>query len=120
MFQAADLRYALRLWRRYPTLVLVAGLSLGLGVGATTTMYSVVNNVANYPLNFKEPDRLAVLWTTDSERGAGNRPTDWETVQTVLEHGRSFESVRLLPGRRRPRHLDGSRVERASSRCPST
>ena len=32
--QLADLRYALRLWKRYPTLVLVAGVSLGLGVGA--------------------------------------------------------------------------------------
>ncbi len=43
-----DLRYALRLWKRYPTLVVVAGLSLGLGVGATTTMYSVVNRVTHW------------------------------------------------------------------------
>ena len=63
MFQAADFRYALRLWRRHPTLVLVAGLSLGLGVGATTTMYSVVNKVAHYELGFKDADRLAMLWT---------------------------------------------------------
>ena len=74
----ADVRYAFRLWRRYPTLVLVAGLSLGLGVGATTTMFSVVNNVANYKLEFKDVDRLAVLWTTDREQGDGQSPPDWE------------------------------------------
>jgi putative ABC transport system permease protein len=114
MFQAADFRYAIRLWRRYPSLVLVAGLSLGLGVGATTTMYSVVNNVSSYPLNFKDPDTLAVLWTTDSERGRGNRPPDWETVQEVLKHGRSFEAFGFFQGGGAPVTLTGvesARVE---------
>ena len=114
MFQAADFRYALRLWKRYPSLVLVAGLSLGLGVGATTTMYSVVNNVSHYPLNFREPDRLAVLWTTDTARGGGNRPTDWETVQAVLQHGRSFEAFGFFQGGGAPVTLTGvesARVE---------
>jgi len=86
----ADFRYALRLWKRYPTLVIVAGLSLGLGIGATTTMFSVVNNVTHYNLNFKDTDRLAVLWATDTEQGDGNSPPDWETIQAVLQHGHSF------------------------------
>ena len=110
----ADVRYALRLWKRYPTLVLVAGLSLGLGVGATTTMFSVVNNVAHYELGFKDVDRLAVLWATDKERGNSQRPTDWEMVQAILEHGRLLRGVRLLPGRRRAGHASGveeARVE---------
>ena len=61
MIQLSDVRYALRLWRRHPTLVAVAGLSLGLGVGATTTMYSVVNRVAHYELGFDDVDRLAIV-----------------------------------------------------------
>ena len=40
MIRLSDVRYGLRLWRRQPTMVIVAGLSLGLGVGATTTMYA--------------------------------------------------------------------------------
>ena len=44
----SDLRYALRLWRRRPALVAVSALSLCIGIGATTTMYSVVNTVARY------------------------------------------------------------------------
>ena len=113
--QLADLRYALRLWKRYPMLVLVAGVSLGLGVGATTTMFSVVNNVANYNLNFKDVDRLAVLWATDKERGANNQsPTDWETLQAILEHGHSFEGFGLFQGGGAPVTLSGVEVSRVA------
>src|SRR5512142_401490 len=108
----ADVRYALRLWKRYPTLVLVAGLSLGLGVGATTTMFSVVNNVANYKLEFKDVDRLAVLWTTDREQGDGQSTPDWELVQAVLQHGRSFETFGFFQGGGAPVTLSGVEVGR--------
>jgi putative ABC transport system permease protein len=73
-------------------MVAVAGLSLGLGVGATTTMYGVVNRVANYQLGFVDADRLAVLWTGDSEKGIREQPPSWEIVRAILEHGQSFES----------------------------
>ena len=56
MIRFSDVRYALRLWRRHPTMIAVAGLSLGLGIGATTTMYSVVNRVAHYDLSFADED----------------------------------------------------------------
>ena len=87
-----DLRFALRLWRRHPTMVAVAGLSLGLGVGATTTMYSVVSKVAHYKLGFKNVDRLVILWSTDSERGFNEQPPNWEIVQAILKDGNSFEA----------------------------
>jgi putative ABC transport system permease protein len=114
VIQLSDLRYALRLWRRYPTLVVVAGLSLGLGVGATTTMYSVVNNVSHYQLHFREADRLAVLWRTDRERGPGNQPPDFETVKAVLDHGRSFEAFGFFQGGGAPVTLSGVEVSRVS------
>lgn len=108
----ADARFALRLWRRYPTLVLVAGLSLGLGVGATTTMYSVVNNVANYKLEFKDVDRMAVLWTTDREQGSSRTPPDWELVQAIVQHGHSFESFGFFQSGGAPVTLAGVEVGR--------
>src|SRR6267378_4426013 len=64
-----DLRYALRLWKRYPTLVVVAGLSLGLGIGATTTMYSVVSRVTHYDLGFRDVDRMVIVWNAEPEKG---------------------------------------------------
>ena len=94
----ADVRYTLRLWRRHPAMVAVAGLSLGLGVGATTTMYGVVNRVANYQLGFADPDRLAVLWTGDTEKGIRQQPPNWNIVRALLEHGQSFESFGFFQG----------------------
>jgi putative ABC transport system permease protein len=73
-------------------MVAVAGLSLGLGVGATTTMYGVVNRVANYQLGFADADRLAVVWTGDVVKGIRQQPPNWEIVEALLEHGQSFES----------------------------
>ena len=98
MIRLSDVRYAFRLWRRHPAMVIVAGLSLGLGVGATTTMYGVVNRVSNYQLGFAEADRLAVLWTNNAEKGIHQQPPNWEIVQAVLEHGHSFESFGFFQG----------------------
>jgi putative ABC transport system permease protein len=96
LIQLADVSYSLRLWRRHPTLVAVAALSLGLGVGATTTMYSVVNRVANYNLGFKDTDRLVVVTNNDPEHGINEQPTNQEIVEAILKNGRSFESFGLF------------------------
>ncbi len=98
MVRLSDVRYTLRLWRRHPAMVIVAGLSLGLGVGATTTMYGVVNRVSNYQLPFADADRLAVLWTGDTEKGIRQQPPNWDIVRAVLEHGQSFESFGFFQG----------------------
>jgi putative ABC transport system permease protein len=111
-------RYALRLWRRYPTLVLVAGLSLGLGVGATTTMYSVVNRVAHYELGFTDVDRLAVVWSTNPQKGIREQPPSWETIQALLEHGHSFESFGFFQGGGAPVTLSGTSETTRVSQMP--
>src|SRR5258706_4183933 len=103
-----DLRFALRLWRRHPTLVVVAGLSLGLGVGATTTMYSVMSKVAHYRLGFKDVDRMVIVWNTDPERGITEQPPTWEIVQALLKSGRSFEGFGLAQLGSAPVKLSGT------------
>src|SRR4051812_35923200 len=90
-----DLRYALRLWRRYPTLLVVAGVSLGLGVGATTTIYGVVSKLAHYDLGFKDVDRLVILSSTDPAHGITEQPPTWEGGEALLQSGRSFEAFGL-------------------------
>lgn len=108
MFRLSDVRYTLRMWRRHPAMVAVAGVSLGLGVGATTTMYSVVNRVAHYQLGFKDSDRLAVLWSTNPEKGIRQQPPTYETVRALLERGQSFESFGFFQGGGAPVTLSGT------------
>ena len=103
-----DLRYALRLWKRYPTLVVVAGLSLGLGVGATTTMYSVVNRVSHYELGFKDVDRMVIFWNTQPDKGIDRQPPTWEVVQALLKNGSTFEAIGLAQFGGAPVTLSGA------------
>lgn len=96
-------------------MIAVAAVSLGLGVGATTTMYSVVSRVSHYQLGFREADRLVVLWGTNQERGINQQPPTWEIVRALLDHGQSFESFGFFQGGGAPVTLVGtsetSRVE---------
>ena len=121
MIQLSDVVYALRLWRRHPTLVVVAGISLGLGVGATTTMYSVVNRVAHYKLGFADVDRLVVLWTTDPERGATSSRRTGRSCRPSSSTDAPFEAFGFFQGGGAPVTLVRARTRRAASRrCPWT
>src|SRR5690242_15362201 len=118
MIRFSDVRYTFRLWRRHPAMVAVAGLSLGLGVGATTTMYGVVNRVANYQLGFADADRLAVVWTGDSTKGIRQQPPTWEIVEAILQRGQSFESFGFFQGGGAPVTMAGPTEASRVSQMP--
>lgn len=61
----ADLRYAFRLLRQSPTFTAVAVLSLGLGIGANTTIFDLVNALLLKPLPVGAPHELVTLYTSD-------------------------------------------------------
>ena len=62
----ADLKFAVRLLFRSPVLTAVAALSLGLGIGANTLIFSLVNEVFLRPLPLQDADRLVSVFTSDS------------------------------------------------------
>src|SRR5579862_9539681 len=69
-----DLKFGLRAMGRAPAFTLFAVLTLALGIGASTTVFTVVNTLLLHPLPARDPSRLVALYMTDtkSQRGAGN------------------------------------------------
>ena len=63
-----DLRYGLRSLARSPSFAAVAILTLALGVGANTAIFSVLHAVVLRDLPYHEPDRIAVLWTKNLQQ----------------------------------------------------
>jgi len=65
---------ALRQFRQHPTFALVTVLVLGLGTGAATTVFTVVDSVVLTPLPYRAPDRLVAIWDTNAEQALSHDP----------------------------------------------
>jgi hypothetical protein len=87
-----DLRYASRILSKNPLFTLVAVLSLGLGIGANTAIFSVLNGVVLRPLPFESPERLVVVKERDAsgEYHSSFSPADYLGLR---EMSRSFEET---------------------------
>ncbi len=94
----ADLRYAVRALRKNPGFAAVAVLTLALGIGASTAVFSVVRAVLMKPLPFREPDRLAMIWETRESRGANRLVVSYQDFTDWKEQSRSFESMAAWVG----------------------
>ena len=70
-----DLRYAVRTLFRAPAFSAVALLTLTLGIGISTAIFSVVNGVLLKPVPFHDADRLVVVWETDRASGTTHEPS---------------------------------------------
>lgn len=66
---AGDVRFAWRQWRRSPAFAAIAILTLGLGAGAATAIFSIVDTVLLRPLPFHEPAQLVAIWESNAAKG---------------------------------------------------
>lgn len=90
-----DLRYGTRSLIRSPGFTIVAVLTLALGIGANSAVFSVINAVLLRPLPYEEPDRLALIWTNFGP----NLPQNWVSgpeFREIQELSSSFTEVGIV------------------------
>ena len=112
-----DLRYALRQLRKSRGFTALAGLTLALGIGANTAIFSVINAVLLRPLPYKGADRLVVIWQQNLHRGWSENDVsaanflDWKKQNHVFTDIAAFETGSFnLSGGSKPEEVAGQRV----------
>ncbi|MGC1415430.1 MAG: ABC transporter permease [Candidatus Acidiferrum sp.] len=110
-----DIRFGLRMLRKSPGFTVVAVLTLGLGIGANTAMFSVVEGVLLAPLHYFQPDRLVMVWENNPRF-----PRVWVSYPNFRDWQRSARSLQQIaagmdvgvdltaPGA--PEHLNGKEI----------
>ncbi len=91
-----DLRYALRLLRKSPGFSATAILTLALGIGANSAIFSVVNAVLLRPLPFPQPDRLVRLWETNPTHDWHRNVINGWNFLDWREHAQVFEDMAAI------------------------
>jgi hypothetical protein len=112
-----DVRYALRMLRTNVGLTAAVVLSLAIGIGANTAIFSVVNALLLRPLPYPEPDRLAILWLRSPGIGILQ---DWPSPGQYIDiktQNHSFQEMSIsiggsmtLTGRDQPERLEALRT----------
>src|SRR5262245_43671234 len=110
-----DLRYGARMLIRQPGFTLVSVLTLSLGIGANSVIFSAVNAVLLRPLNFKEPERLVRIWETLPQGGTGTASVpnlkDWQEQNDVWTQMAGYTTPSFnLQSQESPERVSGATV----------
>src|SRR5262249_27626370 len=112
-----DLRYGLRMLLRAPTITLTAVITLALGIGANSGIFSVVNAVFWQRLPYKDPDRLVIVWETITKTASTeNTPAPfnyyaWREQSQVFENLAAWRILlENLTGAGEPEQMPGQAV----------
>src|SRR5437016_9037314 len=87
----ADLRIAARLLRRSPTYTIASILTLGLAIGATAAIFSVIEPVLLQPLPYPDPGHLAFVWERDPDGSRDN--VGFATLKDLITGSKTIETA---------------------------
>ena len=100
MMLMQDLRFALRVLRKNPGFSLISFLTLTLGIGATTAIFSVVYGVLLRPLSYERPDEIVRLWETSSSGHRMNfADPNFDESKRRTTHCKDWHNIRLCLSR---------------------
>jgi predicted permease len=112
-----DTRYGARMLRKSPGLTSVAVLSLALGIGAISTIFSFVNGIMLRPLPYQEPERLVLLDETAFKQGVASMGVSFPNFVDWREQNQAFEDIAVyqpggfaIAGGAEPEQLKGAFV----------
>ena len=88
-----DLRYAARSLLKSPGFTLVAVLTIAVGIGANTALFSAFNTLVLHPQSFPQSDRLVRLWASNGGVGLNAPAMSWPRYEFIRDHQTSFASV---------------------------
>src|SRR5829696_1211518 len=89
----SDIRFAVRSLIRSPSFALTAILALGLGIGSTAGVFSLLEGVVLRPLPYKQPARLVTIWDTNREKALDHEPISPVTFHDYRRLGAVFEDA---------------------------
>src|SRR6266850_101032 len=93
-----DLRYGLRALAKSPGFAVIAIVTLALGIGATTAMFTVVDGVLLKPLRYRDADRIVALSTVFTNRGRAIPRLSGGDYISLRDEGGLFESTAIYYG----------------------
>ena len=107
-----DLRYGMRLLGKNPGFTAVAVLTLALGIGANTAIFTVINTILLRPLPYDDPDRLVTLWESNPLRKLEQARVTPPNLAEWREQSSSFEDIAYWSGTGEFNLVSGDGVEK--------